>query len=500
MSTKEASTLTLNELFPSPTPSTAPGSPRFWPGLTPTSVEELKTNLKDNHERWHIFFNDMRFHNHSAHSALALWALGADESILQASYKDSSAYQRPAFEAPNAITATNWKDHLGDEKYYQGYLKFFNEEIKTHGGDEVLKKYVFTNEANIAAGGGPNPSMLQRFLAGLLHPLIHTGYGLEFNLPGMLVEGLAQTAVHEVQTENLLPASVFKSNDGVENLTSRLLRGVGLKNTPAEHKDGVHALTVLARVFADDRLGKNLTEDIRKNFSDTVLNGGHIIKEYTDQWTFHGKLEDLVEELVWANVVIYAIGGWEGAGKPLNADFFYMHLVTSSLFLSSLVHRISSTDAERLLRGYFAISLAVYISQGKPTLDIAGFYEDTTVHPTPPGPLPTPSEGTHPSPSSPIAVTPNPWFAILQTTIVHRDDHLPKLQRALSHYAELYGGRISGSFANTELKGAEHLDGTLFVRAAILTTNRMGWVREGEPPLHFWDRRGFFKSSAESKA
>lgn len=31
--------------------------------------------------------------------------------------------------------------------------------------------------------------MLNRFLAGVLHPIIHTGYGAEFGLPGMLVEG-----------------------------------------------------------------------------------------------------------------------------------------------------------------------------------------------------------------------------------------------------------------------------------------------------------------------
>ena len=31
--------------------------------------------------------------------------------------------------------------------------------------------------------------MLTRFFAGLLHPLIHTGLGVEFNLPGTFAEG-----------------------------------------------------------------------------------------------------------------------------------------------------------------------------------------------------------------------------------------------------------------------------------------------------------------------
>lgn len=35
--------------------------------------------------------------------------------------------------------------------------------------------------------------MLNRFMAALLHPLIHTGYGVEFNIPGLVVEGETYT-------------------------------------------------------------------------------------------------------------------------------------------------------------------------------------------------------------------------------------------------------------------------------------------------------------------
>jgi len=47
------------------------------------------------------------------------------------------------------------------------------------------------------------------------------------------------------------------------------------------------------------------------------------------------------------------------------------------------------------------------------------------------------------------------------------------------------------AFAGTELKDAELIDGTLFIRAAGLTAGRLGWVREGESPTS-WDTRGFF--------
>lgn len=173
-----------------------------------------------------------------------------------------------------------------------------------------------------------------------------------------------------------------------------------------------------------------------------------------------------------------------------------MHLVTSSLFLSSVVTTLTPTSQEKLLRGYFIISLSWWVQSGCPDFDIQGFFSCDTDYPIPSGPLPTPDKVAIPSASSPKAVTPNPWMPILQTTMVHPDDHLPKIQRAFSHYATLYGSRAAGhpDFYATELPGAEFLDGSLFIRAAGLTAKRLGRIREGETPLSFWDRRGFYKS------
>jgi hypothetical protein len=172
-----------------------------------------------------------------------------------------------------------------------------------------------------------------------------------------------------------------------------------------------------------------------------------------------------------------------------------MHFVTSSLLLSSVFSLLTRKSQELLLRGYFITCLVWYIGHGRPELDIARFFGNaTTLHPIPPGLKPTPHEAACPSPTSPFAVTPEPWFPIIQNTLTHPDDHLPKLQRALAEYASLFGSTPAGYFSGTELKDAELIDGTLFVRVAGLTAGRVGWVREGDPPLPgYWDRRGFFK-------
>ena len=136
-----------------------------------------------------------------------------------------------------------------------------------------------------------------------------------------------------------------------------------------------------------------------------------------------------------------------------------------------------------------------YIDHSRPELDIPRFFGNAaTLHPIPPGPKPSPHKDVSPSPTSPFAVTPDPWLPIIQSTLTHPDDHLPKFQRALAEFSSHFGSTPTGYFTGTELKGAELIDETLFVRVAGLTTGRMGWVREGEPPLRgVWDRRGFFK-------
>ena len=53
------------------------------------------------------------------------------------------------------------------------------------------------------------------------------------------------------------------------------------------------------------------------------------------------------------------------------------------------------------------------------------------------------------------------------------------------------GARAAGDFAGTELEGAKRLDGTLFIRAAGLTANVIGWLKEGQKARD-WDRSGFY--------
>lgn len=165
-----------------------------------------------------------------------------------------------------------------------------------------------------------------------------------------------------------------------------------------------------------------------------------------------------------------------------------MHLVTSSIFLPTFAAHLSPQSTVLLLRSYFAVSLSLYIARGCAPLPIREFYENVSASPVPPGTAAAaPAKGT----LTPGDATPNPWLPIVQTTLVHPDEHLCKTQRALMHDAALYGQRAAGDFAGLGLEGAEVLDGTLFIRAAGLTTDRLGWMKEGQA-ADDWDRLGFY--------
>jgi len=106
----------LDVLFPFPSPPPSSLSPARLPGASHQSGLALTKALKDDYKRWHVFFNDKGFHNHAAHHLLAIYQLGAIDTLLEAAYQTHVSYMRPAYESPEPITTENFDEHLADEK------------------------------------------------------------------------------------------------------------------------------------------------------------------------------------------------------------------------------------------------------------------------------------------------------------------------------------------------------------------------------------------------
>jgi hypothetical protein len=54
--------------------------------------------------------------SHTAHHAVALWALGANEQALRKGYETDKSFQLDAIKASEEITKANWKQHLGEDR------------------------------------------------------------------------------------------------------------------------------------------------------------------------------------------------------------------------------------------------------------------------------------------------------------------------------------------------------------------------------------------------
>jgi len=460
----------LDVLFPTPSLPPTVLCPQRFPGTSPEAVEALIHVLKDNHIKYHIFFNELRFHNHVTHRALALYATGASGALIEHFYKQDASHQRPAIEPPEAITEENFIGHLGDDKYYAAYITFFMKSIDTKGVSATLEDYIFSEKYNLVEGrdASTQPVMLIRVVLGLIHPLIHLGYGTEFGMPGMVAEGLAMASVQDSHRLKFLPPSIFErgSTTAVQEITARLASLLLNRKTPIapsqpDELQKNHAFSILAKIIHDPRFAPNEMEKYIDDLDGLLAVHGADIWRYAEQWTIDlsqpGEIDRKMEECIWTNTIIYAIGGWSKE-KGFTADFNFMHLVTSSLFLSSVLSYLSQDSQVILLRAYFTTSLGWFISRCGPRLDIEGFLEATTLHPS--------SEGE-------VTSRANPFLDIVQSGITHRDDHMLKIQRAFAHFSSVYGARPKGYFMGTELEGAEALDGSLFFRAARLTDQYM---------------------------
>ena len=105
------------------------------------------------------------------------------------------SYQRPPLPHKQSFVMDmrdlkKYKTYLGNEEHYHDFLVFFKEEINQLGWQGVLTEYMFKGDERA-------DDMLVRMFGGILHPIIHLGFGVEFEQPAIIAEALAQAAVHD---------------------------------------------------------------------------------------------------------------------------------------------------------------------------------------------------------------------------------------------------------------------------------------------------------------
>ncbi|KAJ5735813.1 uncharacterized protein N7483_000938, partial [Penicillium malachiteum] len=346
--------------------------------------------LQEDMEKHHVFFNNDGFHNHIVHGILSIYALGASSEQILAYYDRNKNYQRPVLPTnPDVIRnmqdSTKFQQYLGKEENYPNFLAYFQHAIDTKGLGDVLQEYVF-------AGDSRAETMLCRLFGGLLHPIIHLGFGLEFNQPAIVAQALAQAAIHDDWTgrDLFLPAEKLAGEIG---------------------KPGTKTSLELLKEIQDNSILKN---SVRWTDTNRIRNGILVrapqeMLKYAAQYTV--SKEQVPERLAdMVNTVVYYTAAAQRREKEIKIDFFFIHCVNSAIFFSKFMN-LSYLDQKsklRLLEWKGRMDLVMYVSRNSPAL----FLDEVTEYPAK-----------------------DDWNTVISRAVAHQTDdgHLAKLVRVLAH-------------------------------------------------------------------
>lgn len=363
------------------------------------SLEAANRLLQKNHDEYHIFWRDINGHNHMAHALLTTLALGGSPSELQRAFDDNQAVQRPSPDLDNQVVKElsdhgKFYDRLGQTNQYTNFLVFFEQQIEEKGWREVINEYCFSRTRVADA-------VLAGLYEGAYHPIIHFGLGIEFEQPSIIAEGLAQAATH--------------SSAGIDRFLFNSEREA-LKSDPA--RPGKSLVQLLHDTRANDAIHyAPRWDDFANKVKDGVLGrAGKEIATLAAQFRVQPEtLEQSTAEMI--NCCAYMAGAAQRPGKARKIDFFHMHNVTSSIFLTVLVRQpwISTETKVRLVEWKGRLDLVWYAASGAAELRI----EDVNDY-----------EG---GPSAGMD-----WSALYRAiNATHDDGHVAKFVRALKNGEEV---------------------------------------------------------------
>lgn len=324
------------------------------------SLDEAAQLLQKNHDEAHIFWREANGHNHTVHNLLTSLALGASPSELQQAFEDDDKdHSRPKPEADEKAVKEmadeeKFYERLGQDSQYSNFLTFFEREINAKGWKAVINQYCFSRTRNADL-------LLARLFDGAFHPIIHLGLGVEFELPGIIAEGLAQAA-----TDRSLGVDVYFRNCEQEAESSKSnVAATGSSRPLVDLLHEAHANEAIRHAARWEDVGPS-------KMSRGVLGRGarEIVRLGAQFRVEPDTLEQKTAEMI--SCCAYMAGAAQRPSKPRKIDFFYMHDVTGSVFLTVLIQQpwISVEDKIRLVEHKGRLDLVWYATCGAAELDI----------------------------------------------------------------------------------------------------------------------------------
>ncbi|KAL9111225.1 MAG: hypothetical protein Q9227_004303 [Pyrenula ochraceoflavens] len=401
-------------------------SPKY-PGLAcvdanpPGSFEAADELLQKNHDQYHMYFRDAAGHNHIAHSILSVLAMGGGPKEIKRAYDDGEGIQRalPPLNLEEVKEMKNpgkFRARMLQLPQYTNFLCFFEQEIEAKGWQAVIHEYCFSHTPLAEA-------MLAQLFEGLFHPIIHLGFGIEFSQPSIVAEGLAHAASHD-------PMFIDTFFQRAEQLA----------------RSGTVPARPLASLYHAVRANDKLRTSSRLDYKAFRVRDGVLAYAFDEIVAIAAQFQcpaDQVErgtaEMI--SCAAYSAGAAQKPGKQRKIDFFHMHNVTSSIFLTVLNQQpwISNEDKARLVEWKARLDLVWYAACAAAELRLQDVVDYE----------PTLSRGMD-------------WRTMYKATNERRDDgHIAKFIRALKN-----GEEVAKAFEEGEGADSFPIKGDLWFKVA----------------------------------
>lgn len=402
---------------------------------TPSGCIELANELlQKNHDQYDMYFRDVAGHNHIPHSLLTVLAMGGGSTQLKRAYDDNERLQRPLPPVDRQAVEElhdpqNFRARMLQLRQYPTFLDFFEQEIEAKGYPAVVNEYCFghTPLADV---------MFAQLYEGLYHPIIHLGFGAEFDQASIVAEALAHAASHD------------SSHIDVFFTRSEQLARSG--SVPAKP---------LVELYAQVRAHETIRAAAR--LQDGPMRGKGVLVRAMDELVAvaaqfqvsAGQLERGTAEMISCAAYTSAA---QKSGKARKIDFFHLHLVTCALSLDVLMRQrwIKSEDKVRLLEWKGRLDLVWYAANGAAAMRAQNLLEYE----------PTLSKGMD-------------WRAMYQAVNdIHDDGHVVKFIRSLKH-----GEDVVKAFEQGDGMASFPVTGQMWFKIAQMCYDSTATIGEEKP-------------------
>jgi hypothetical protein len=296
------------------------------------------------------------------------YILGGTHEHLNDIYDREAKELEPWHDSPGEISKDDWRDFLGKREYVPRTLDEAWVDVwqiptsicrllrRSARGDAVrlegtVERILIRRRGAVDQQFGlwayVYPAICARMILILTvgHPLIHLGYAYELNSRTVATEALALGACFHNGLHKYLDDPSYT------------------KPSPIE---AASLLDMLKKVKADGRfdgLYDHRSGDVSKIFERAEA----AFLEYWNAWDLSRPKEQFEESQKLAAALLMATPGAQDA----HYDFFFVHLLTTSHAVRILLPVIPAKHHISLVRQWWLFTLAVYIAQTRPAIDLA---------------------------------------------------------------------------------------------------------------------------------